>query len=45
MGLFDKFRQGLSKTKSRMDEQLTGIFATYEPDDEDWVLVIRTPGT
>ena len=36
MGLFDKFRQGLSKTKSRMDEQLTGIFATYEPDDEDF---------
>ena len=36
MGLFDKFKQGLSKTKSRMDEQLTGIFATYEPDDEDF---------
>ncbi len=36
MGLFDKFRQGLSKTKSRMDEQLTGIFAAYEPGDEDF---------
>ena len=36
MGLFDKFRQGLSKTKSRMDDQLTGIFASYEPGDEDF---------
>ena len=36
MGLFDKFRQGLTKTKSRMDEQLTGVFAAYEPGDEDF---------
>ena len=42
MGLFDKFRQGLSKTKSRMDEQLTGIFAAYEPGDEDFSTTSRS---
>ncbi len=36
MGLFDKLKQGLSKTKGKMDVQLTGIFANYEPDDEDF---------
>ena len=36
MGLFDKLKQGLSKTKGKMDVQLTGIFASYEPGDEDF---------
>ena len=35
MGLFDKFRQGLNKTKKVMDVQLTGIFAEYDPDDTE----------
>ncbi len=35
MGFFDKIKQGLTKTKTKMDAQLTGIFAAYEPGDED----------
>ena len=35
MGLFDKFKQGLTKTKKVMDIQLTGIFAEYDPDDTE----------
>ena len=35
MGFFDKFRQGLTKTKKVMDVQLTGIFAEYDPDDTE----------
>ena len=31
MGFFDKIKQGLTKTKTKMDAQLTGIFAAYEP--------------
>ena len=27
MGFFDKIKQGLTKTKTKMDAQLTGIFA------------------
>ena len=34
MGFFDKIKQGLTKTKTKMDAQLTGIFAAYEPGDE-----------
>ena len=26
MGFFDKIKQGLTKTKTKMDAQLTGIF-------------------
>ena len=36
MGFFDKIKQGLTKTKTKMDAQLTGIFAAYEPDDEEF---------
>ena len=36
MGFFDKIKQGLTKTKTKMDAQLTGIFATYEPGDEEF---------
>ena len=36
MGIFDKLRQGLTKTRNTMDAQLTGIFASYEPGDEDF---------
>ena len=36
MGFFDKIKQGLTKTKTKMDAQLTGIFAAYEPGDEDF---------
>lgn len=36
MGFFDKIKQGLSKTKKNLDAQLTGIFASYEPGDEDF---------
>ena len=35
MGLFDKFKQGLTKTKKVMDIQLTGIFAEYDPNDTE----------
>lgn len=35
MGFFDKFKQGLTKTKKVMDVQLTGIFAEYDPDDTE----------
>lgn len=35
-GIFDKIKQGLSKTKKNLDAQLTGIFASYEPGDEDF---------
>ena len=34
MGFFDKIKQGLTKTKTKMDAQLTGIFAAYAPGDE-----------
>ena len=36
MGFFDKIKQGLTKTKTKMDAQLTGIFAAYEPGDEEF---------
>ena len=36
MGFFDKIKQGLTKTKTKMDDQLTGIFAAYEPGDEEF---------
>ena len=36
MGFFDKIKQGLTKTKTKMDVQLTGIFAAYEPGDEEF---------
>ena len=35
MGFFDKFKQGLTKTKKVMDVQLTGIFAEYDPNDTE----------
>ena len=35
MGIFDKFKQGLTKTKKVMDVQLTGIFAEYDPNDTE----------
>ena len=35
MGLFDKLKQGLTKTKKVMDIQLTGIFAEYDPNDTE----------
>jgi len=36
MGFFDKIKQGLTKTKTKMDAQLTGIFAAYAPGDEEF---------
>ena len=36
MGFFDKIKQGRTKTKTKMDAQLTGIFAAYEPGDEEF---------
>ena len=36
MGFFDKIKQGLTKTKTKMDAQLTDIFAAYEPGDEEF---------
>ena len=36
MGFFDKIKQGLTKTKTKMDAQLTGIFAAYEPGDAEF---------
>lgn len=36
MGFFDKIKQGLTKTKKNLDAQLTGIFASYTPGDEEF---------
>lgn len=36
MGFFDKIKQGLTKTKKQLDAQLTGVFASYVPGDEDF---------
>ena len=36
MGFFDKIKQRLTKTKTKMDAQLTGIFAAYAPGDEEF---------
>ena len=50
MGFFDKIKQGLPKTKTKMDAQLPGIFAAYEPGDEEFfedleeTLILADPG-
>lgn len=36
MGFFDKIKEGLTKTKKNLDVQLTGIFASYVPGDEEF---------
>ena len=36
MGFFDQIKQGLTKTKKNLDAQLTGIFASYTPGDEEF---------
>ena len=35
MGFFDKLKQGLSKTKSSIDEKLNNVFSTFRKVDED----------
>jgi len=36
MGFFDKIKEGLAKTKKNMAAQLTGIFAAFTGDNEDF---------
>lgn len=35
MGFFDKFKQGLSKTKSSFDEKLNNVFSNFRKVDEE----------
>jgi len=37
MGLFDKIKQGLTKTKENIKEGLNGIFATFRKVDEEFL--------
>ena len=35
MGFFDKLKQGLSKTKSSIDEKLNNVFSNFRKVDEE----------
>lgn len=35
MGFFDKLKEGLSKTKSSMDEKINGVFSAFRKVDEE----------
>lgn len=35
MGFFDKLKEGLSKTKSSMDEKINGVLSSFRKVDED----------
>lgn len=35
MGFFDKLKNGLSKTKTSIDEKINGVFSTFRKVDEE----------